>query len=101
MDKTHLTMVGYLKLVEGSLLNSDADLEPLNEFGRHLNSSVLTSVFMSYRGFTFNQVQYQKLTTYIMQEIPVAEKSAWRIAGEKFNLYNGRSTRQVSGCLSV
>lgn len=67
----------------------------MNELGHSFNKSVLTSISMTYRGFAFDHVQYQKLINFILREIVVVERKAWQIAGEPFNLHNCKATRQV------
>lgn len=89
-------MTALTRLVDDTLLKPNINLKALDEIGQHFNQCVLTSIAMAYRGFAFDRVQYQKLIDYILREITMAEKSAWQLAGEPFNLHNCRATRQVT-----
>ena len=83
------------RLINSVLLKPNVNLKPFNEFGQHFNDSVITSIVMSYRGFAFDHEKYQQLVNYIMSQIVLIEKAAWKMAGESFNLHNCKATRQV------
>jgi hypothetical protein len=88
-------LVSLSRLISRVLLQSNSYLKVENEIGQNYNECVTTSILMTYRGFAFNSIQYQKLLNFLLPELTNSEKAAWKVAGEPFNLHNCRATRQV------